>query len=255
MTWRFAAAVRESRADVHVRRDEGAPRQVRIDTNIRRIALVVIECEETGRRGEIREAPIDRSVPVCRLIGIGQVSLANTPELGGANSELVALNQRGVDRQGYKDVRVADVVVIEEVLRFGVEVVRIDDPAIQRNCDAGLPFLVALTVQRQEAQIAVLRVLKERTTQCVERRSLIILSPKSAQDPIEARQSQRRADTRARGILGKRTVEMRLPYARGKLQPVRRFEGVLDVARDQRSGRALVLVDRRIAAVVEEDIE
>src|ERR1700722_9865391 len=136
-----------------------------------------------------------------------------------------------------------------------MEVIGIDDPAIQWNGDTGLPFLVALTAQRQEAQIAVLRVFKERATQCGERRSLVVLSPKSAQDPVDTRQSHRRADAGTRGTLSHSAGEMRLPYAAGNLQPVRRFVGVLDVARDQRSGRALVLIERRIAAIVEENIE
>src|ERR1700679_1593412 len=102
-----------------------------------------------------------------------------------------------------------------------MEVIGIDDPAIQWNGDAGLPFLVALTAQRQEAQIAVLRVFKERTAQCGERRCLVILPPKAAQDPVEAWKPHRRADARAGGVLGQSTGEMRLPCATGYLKPVR----------------------------------
>src|ERR1700722_3218068 len=105
----------------------------------------------------------------------------------------------------------------------------IDDPAVHGKGQTRLAFLVALTVQWQEPEVAVLRVLKERTTQCGERRCLVVFPPKSSQDPVKARQSHRRAEAGTRGALGQGTRETRLPYTARDLQPVGRFEGVLHV--------------------------
>src|SRR5579864_6494906 len=63
-----AAAVGESRADIHVGRSICLPWQVRIQTHIRCISLVMIESKEPGRRTEIRETAIDRAKSVGRLI-------------------------------------------------------------------------------------------------------------------------------------------------------------------------------------------
>ena len=147
MTRGCAAAVGEPRADVHIGGGKRLARQVRVEPDIRRIALVMIEREEAGGRTEIGKSSVDRAVSVGCLIGIGQVGLTDAPELGRTNGELVALNQRAVDRQGYERVRVADVVVIEEILRLGVEVIGIDYPALNGDRDADLIFLVALAVQ------------------------------------------------------------------------------------------------------------
>src|SRR5271156_6236621 len=182
------AAVRCSRLDGHIRGGKCLHGQVRIEPDIRRIALVVIEREIPSGWAEIREAAIDRAVSVGRLIRISQVSLPHTPELGRPDGEFVALYQRTVDGQGQEGVRIADVVVIEEVLRLGMEMIDIDYPSVDRNREAGLIFLIAFAVQRQEAQIIVLGESKQWATQSGERRRLIVLSPKSAQDPVELRQ-------------------------------------------------------------------
>jgi len=42
----------------------------------------MIECEEAGGWTEIGKSAVDRAVSVGRLIGIGEVGLADTPELG-----------------------------------------------------------------------------------------------------------------------------------------------------------------------------
>src|ERR1700733_665617 len=81
MTRWYTAAVGVSRADVDVRGDKGLPRQIRVETDIRCIALVVIECVEAGRGTEVCEAASDRSVSVGRLVGIGDVSLTDIPQL------------------------------------------------------------------------------------------------------------------------------------------------------------------------------
>src|SRR5580658_8591147 len=106
MTRGCAAAVGEPGADVYIGGGKRLARQGRVEPDIRRIALVMVECEEAGRGAEIGESSVDRAVAVGSLIGIGQVGLTDTPELGGANGEFVALNQRAVDRQGQKCVRV-----------------------------------------------------------------------------------------------------------------------------------------------------
>ena len=255
MTRGCATAVGEPRADGDIGGGKRLARQVRVEPDIRRIALVMIEREEAGGRTEIGESSVDRAIAIGRLIRIGHVGLTDIPELGGTNGELVTLNQRAVDRQGQKRVRVADVVVIEEILRLGVKVIGIDHPALHGDRDADLVFLVALAVQRQEAQVAILRVLEQRPAERRQRRRLVVLAPKSAQDPVQLGKPYGGADPGTRGVLGDRPIEMRLPHADGKLKPVGRLECVLDVPRNQRAGRAQSLVDGCIAAIVEEQVE
>src|ERR1700728_3232799 len=81
MTRWYIAAVGVSRASGNVRGDEGLPWQIRVEADVRRIALVMIECEEAGRGTEVCESAIDRSVSVGRLVGIGEVSLNDAPQL------------------------------------------------------------------------------------------------------------------------------------------------------------------------------
>ena len=79
------------------------------------------------------------------------MDLAKAPESRRADGELIAANHRPVDRQRQERVRVADGVVVEKFAGLGTEMIDVDRPAIQRNRDPDLIFLVALAVQRQKA--------------------------------------------------------------------------------------------------------
>ena len=83
MTRGCSAAVGESRADGDVGGGKRLARQVRVEPDIRRIALVMIEREEAGGGTEIGESSVDRAIAIGRLIRIGQVSLTDTPEASG----------------------------------------------------------------------------------------------------------------------------------------------------------------------------
>src|SRR5580700_4761749 len=98
MAWR-AVAVRKAGAVVHVDRGIGGGRQIRIQSDVRRIALIVIESEIPRRGAEIREPAIDRPVPVGRLVRIGNVSLPHTPESRRADGEFVPLDQGTSDSE------------------------------------------------------------------------------------------------------------------------------------------------------------
>ena len=145
--------------------------------------------------------------------------------------------------------------MIEEVLCFRVKVIDVDRPAVYGNGDTDLLFFIALTAQRQEAQIIVLRELKQRATQGSERRCLIVFPPKSTQDPAKSRKQYGDTEAGTRDVLGQTAIEMRLPHTAGELKPVARLECVLDVGRDKGSGRAQGLIDGRITAIIEEHIE
>ena len=97
---RWPIAVGESRAVVHIRGGKSLPGQVRVETDICRIALVVIESEAARTGVEVGQPAIDRAESVGSLIGIGHMGLTETPKLRGTNGEFIALNQRSIDRQG-----------------------------------------------------------------------------------------------------------------------------------------------------------
>ena len=136
-----------------------------------------------------------------------------------------------------------------------MEVVDVQAPTLHGDRETNLVLLVALAVQRQEPQVAVLRVLQKGAAHGRQRWGLVVLSPEPTQAPAYSRQPDGRADARTGGILGERPGKMRLAHPARELQPVRRLERVLDVGRDQRAGRARPLIDGQIAAVVEEHVE
>ena len=71
----------------------------------------------------------------------------------------------------------------KKLLRCGPEVVEINRPAAHRNGQTDLIFLVALAVQRQEAQSAVLGKGQQRSGERLKGWRLIELPPKAAQHP------------------------------------------------------------------------
>src|SRR5258705_334765 len=215
MGWR-RIAVGKSRSVVNAQGSKRLPRQIRVESGVGRILVVVIEREPARRRTEVRQPAVDGTKAVRGLIRINQVELADIPHLRRTNGQLVALDQRAVDGERQECIRIPDVVVIEEVLRQRVKVIDIDSPALNGNRQAELILLVAFAVQRNESQIVVLCKLQQGTLECGERRRLIVLAPEAAQKPIDPGKPHGRAEPWAGGILRHPTVEMRLTNAAGE---------------------------------------
>src|ERR1700733_7846480 len=157
------------------------PRQNYVETGGFRGSLIVVEREAARRRAEVGEPTIDGTDTVRGLIRISQVELADIPNPRRTNGQLVALDQRAVDGERQECIRVADVVVVEEVLRQRMKVIDIDGPTRNGNRQTELILLVAFAVQRNEAQVVALCELEQGSAQGDERRRLIILAPKAAQ--------------------------------------------------------------------------
>src|ERR1700735_1547439 len=132
-----------------------------------------------GWRREVRQASGDRAGRVRSLSGIGDIDLLASPEPRRAQRELIAFNQRPRDGDRQKDVRVADRVVVEEVLRLGAKVIHINRPAAYRYGEPHLVLLVALAAQWQKAQGAALCIGQEWPRNRLERRGLIELAPET----------------------------------------------------------------------------
>ena len=71
----------------------------------------------------------------------------------------VPLMMRRQVRQRNEDAGIADRVVIQEIARAGVEVVRVERPSAQRDAQADIVLDVALARQRNEA----IRLVRWRT--------------------------------------------------------------------------------------------
>src|SRR5271156_2547318 len=147
LTRKFRAghAVREARAIIHIGRSEGLPRQRSVESNVQRVALVVIEWRVSGwrlatgiGRRKADQPTGDGTSLVSDLIRVGQVKLTAIPESRRCQGQLPATNQSTVDRHRNKNIRIADVVVVEKVIRARLEVVGIERPTPEGNGHAKL---------------------------------------------------------------------------------------------------------------------
>src|ERR1700691_616401 len=107
------------------------------------------------------------------LIRISKVKLAAVPEVGRAQSEFPALNQRVLPGDGPEEIGVSNVVVVEPVLGAGFVIVGAEVPSAKRNGDAELPFDIALALQRRESKILAVGQVEQRAGGRHERRGLV----------------------------------------------------------------------------------
>src|ERR1700694_437483 len=90
------------------------------------------------------------------------------------------------NRQGEEDIRIAQRIVIEKVLRAGAEVVSIYRPPFNRNSNAKLMLFITLAAQRNEIETLGNRESEQRSRNRRERRSLIKPSIESMEDNVHA---------------------------------------------------------------------
>src|ERR1700723_3209748 len=116
------------------------------------------------------------------------MELAAIPDARRAESDFPCVNERAIDGDGNENVRLAYVVVVEEIVGAGFEVVGVEYPALDRYGDAEFVLLVAFAMKRNECElIGILDFLEERPGERCERRRLIIVSVECTKDDLRFR--------------------------------------------------------------------
>ena len=85
------------------------------------------------------------------LIGICQMDLAVMRDARRTQSELPTTNYSFGDGDGKKQIRFANIIVIEKIRHVRSEVIGVQGPATVRDGNSELMFFVALAMQRDES--------------------------------------------------------------------------------------------------------
>ncbi len=191
------------------------------------------------------------------------MQLSAVSEARRAEREFPAANDSLRDGDGEEDAGGADVVVVEEILDVGAEVVGVENPSAVRDGDAELMFFVALAVQGDEAKPLLLGVVDQRGAgDGFDRRGLVVVSVEGAEGPVQLRDGDGGAETRAdggsslRGNRGDREValgEARGAHSGGECEPGKRLELVVDEEGFEIRRGMFGIGDGRVAAAVVED--
>src|SRR3984957_17995782 len=120
---------------------------------MQRISLVVIEQSEAIAKRKIRQAAVDIPESERELIRVRQINLPVIVNSRRTQRQLPTVDARALNRDWKKHVGVVQVVMVEEILRARQKAIRVDRPPEQWNRDAKLMLLIALAMQRNEAQI------------------------------------------------------------------------------------------------------
>src|SRR5260221_874944 len=104
--------------------------------------------------------------------------------------ELPAVDACALDSNGKKQVGVVEIVVVKEIFGAREEIAGVERPAAKGNRDAKLVLLIALTVQRNEAQVLIVGGLQERRGNGQQRRGLIEMAAEDAATPGQVANSQ-----------------------------------------------------------------
>src|SRR5579862_6392891 len=183
----------EARTVIDVCGGVGIPGKGCVETNVERVALIVVERTVAWSRlatwvcRRKTDQSASNGTPSLRdLIRVCEVKLAAMPDARGSESQFPSSNQCAIDRDRDENVRFADIVVIKKVIRPRLEIVDVERPPAERNRHAELVLLIAFAVQRNERQlVTVLDGLKQRSGQRIERRSLVVVTVKCAESPID----------------------------------------------------------------------
>ncbi len=95
-------------------------------------------------------------------VGVGQIHFSTMQQLRRAHRHFPAVEARVINRERKEDVGIADVVVVEIIMRALMVVIHVERPTTQRNSQAELMFLIALTAQRDKAQTLLHGISQQR---------------------------------------------------------------------------------------------
>src|SRR5487761_741654 len=213
----------------------------------------MIERKVSSRWREVCEAAGDRSFALRHLVRIREMHLPNPPEPRRAKGRFPSTNQGLLNREREEHIRVADVVVVEEILRARLERIGVQKPSPNRNRYPELMLFVAFSSQRNEAQALAGNESQQGSRRGQQWRRLIDMAVEAAKHPMQTRNPNRHPHPRACGVLGNFSREVRLPNAACQRQPRSYFEFVLDEFLLQASRCRLASMKIRIAVIVERE--
>src|SRR6202167_2077876 len=145
--------VRKSRRVINVGRNKRSPRQRPLSADVQGVSLVVVEQSESVAKREIRQAAVDVPESQRELIRVRQINLPVIVNSRRTQRQFPSVDARALNRDREKHVGIIQVVVVDEILCARQKVIRVDRPPKQWNRDAKLMLLIALAMQRNEAQI------------------------------------------------------------------------------------------------------
>src|SRR5207253_907356 len=116
-------AIQKSRAVTNSRGSKRAARQIDHETRAERVTLIVIEQKEILGRREVSQSAGDRALAFNLLPRISQMKSAPAKQERGPRRNFEGSNARSGNSQGKENIRIAQRVVIEEILCTGTEVV------------------------------------------------------------------------------------------------------------------------------------
>src|SRR5271163_2413890 len=106
-------------------------------------------------------------------------------DVGRAQGEGPPLNERIRPGNWPKDIRFADIVVVQPILCPCFIVISGQDPVAVWNRDAILPLDVPLAMQRSKGKVLAVRQVEQRAGGSNEWRSLVIVPIEALQDPVQ----------------------------------------------------------------------
>src|SRR5262249_27100138 len=110
-----------------------------------------------------------------------------------AQGRFESADPRAIDRQRNEDVRVAERVVVEEVLRIGPKRGQVGRPAVEGNGQAHLVLSVTLALERQKPEALLRGELLQRARDGRQWRRLVVATDERTYRPL-SRQLDRDAD-------------------------------------------------------------
>ena len=146
----------------------------------------------------------------------------------GTQSGFPASNGGASDGDRKEQIRLTNVVVIEEICDGGAEGISVEGPPAVRDGNAKLVLFVALAVQGNESRIVGPGKLKQRARGGDQRRGLIIMTVESAECPLKMWNCERRSEARADRSFRLTTRKTSWTNSRTQGQPRRNLQFIVE---------------------------
>src|ERR1700722_5056900 len=172
--------VAETGTIINIHRDIAAPGEIRIPADIQSVALIVIERRQACGQGKISQAAGNGPAALCDLIRVCQMNLGPMRDARRTQCEFPTTNHGLADGDRKEQIRLPNIVVVEEIHHVGPEIVGVESPTAIRNGDAKLMFFIAFAVQGDKSQIAGLSKIEQWAGRRNQGWRLVILSVEGA---------------------------------------------------------------------------